>query len=130
MSLNDPLSNALSSILNAEKTGKEFCLIKPASKIIKRVLEIMQDNKYIGGYEILDDGKSGLIKLNLLGRLNKCGVIKPRFSVKIENYEKYEKRFLLAKDFGFMVVSTNSGLMVHSDAKKKKIGGRLIAYFY
>jgi len=130
MSLNDPLSNALSSILNAEKTGKEFCLIKPASKIIKRVLEIMQDNKYIGSYEILDDGKSGLIKLNLLGRLNKCGVIKPRFSVKIENYEKYEKRFLLAKDFGFMVVSTNSGLMVHSDAKKKKIGGRLIAYFY
>ena len=130
MSLNDPLSNALSSILNAEKTGKEFCLIKPASKIIKRVLEIMQDNKYIGSYEILDDGKSGLIKLNLLGRLNKCGVIKPRFSVKIENYEKYEKRFLLSKDFGFMVVSTNSGLMVHSEAKKKKIGGRLIAYFY
>ena len=130
MSLNDPLSNALSSMLNAEKTGKEFCLIKPASKIIKKVLEIMQDNKYIGSYEILDDGKSGLIKLNLLGRLNKCGVIKPRFSVKIENYEKYEKRFLLAKDFGFMVVSTNSGLMVHSDAKKKKIGGRLIAYFY
>ena len=45
MVLNDPLANVLSAILNAETRGKRDCLLKPVSKVIKKVLEIMQDNK-------------------------------------------------------------------------------------
>ena len=47
MSMNDTLSTALSNILNAEKVGKQFCLIKPVSKTIKIVLEIMKSNNYL-----------------------------------------------------------------------------------
>ena len=128
--LNDPLSNALSVILNNEKIGKSECLAKPISKIIKKVLDIMKDNHYIGEFKEIEDGKGNLIKINLLGSINKCGVVKPRYSVKNDGYEKFEKRYLPAKDFGIIIVSTSSGIMTHYDAKKKRLGGRLLSYFY
>jgi small subunit ribosomal protein S8 len=57
-------------------------------------------------------------------------VVKPRYSVKSDNYEKFEKRYLPAKEFGVLVVSTPKGMMSHNDARKNKLGGRLIAYCY
>ena len=70
------------------------------------------------------------MKITLLGALNKCAVVKPRFSVQKDEYEKFEKRYLPAKDVGVIVVSTSQGMMTHYDAKKKGLGGSLIAYFY
>ena len=68
--------------------------------------------------------------LDLIGKLNKCGTIKPRHSVTLNDYEKFEKRFLPARNFGVLLVSTSQGLMTHIQAKDKKIGGKLIAYCY
>ncbi|MCH7727682.1 MAG: SUMF1/EgtB/PvdO family nonheme iron enzyme, partial [Planctomycetes bacterium] len=59
-----------------------------------------------GSYKEVDDGRGGIIELNLLGNMNKCGVIKPRFSTTNETFEKWEKRYLPAKDFGILIVST------------------------
>ena len=130
MSLNDPLANALSLILNAEKVGKRECIIKPISKVIKKVFTILKENNYIGDFREINDLRGNYIKLNLLGNINKIGVIKPRFAVKKDGFEKFEKRYLLAKDFGIIIVSTSSGMMTHIEAKKKGLGGRLIAYCY
>ena len=130
MSLNDPIANALSKILNAEKLGKRECHVKPVSKLMKNVLTVMQDHKYIGSYEELEDGKGNVLKINLIGNINKCGVIKPRFSVKINEYEKFEKRFLPAKDFGLLIISTPKGIKTNAEAKESKMGGTLIAYCY
>jgi len=129
MTLNDPLSNVLSHILNCEKVGKTECIVQPSSTLIKKVLQIMKDNKYIGDFKE-ELGRGGKIKINLLGKINKCGVIKPRFSVNKDQMEKYEKRFLPAKDFGLVILSTNKGLITHYKAKEKGIGGRLISYVY
>jgi small subunit ribosomal protein S8 len=128
--LNDPLSNTLSNILNAEKVGKMVCITKPSSKVITGVLKIMQENDYIKGFQELDDGKGKMVKVELHGKINGCGVIKPRFSVKKGDYEKFEKRYLPAAGFGFIIVSTSKGLMMHEEAKKKGLGGRLISYVY
>lgn len=128
--LNDSLANALSIILNNEKIGKSDCLVKPISKVIKKVLGVMKDNNYVGEFKEIQDGKGNLIKINLLGNINKCGAIKPRYSVKRDGYEKFEKRYLPAKDFGIIFVSTSLGIMTHYDAKKKGLGGRLLAYCY
>ncbi|KHO46814.1 MAG: small subunit ribosomal protein S8 [archaeon GW2011_AR3] len=128
--LNDPLANAMSKILNAENIGMRECQTKPNSKVVKEVLKVMQDNLYIGGYEEADDGRGGIIRINLLGNINKCGVIKPRFSVKMQDFEKYEKRFLPAKDFGIIIMTTPQGIMTHIEAKKKSTGGKLLAYCY
>jgi small subunit ribosomal protein S8 len=129
MTLNDPLSNVLSNILNCEKSGKKECTVGNSSKLIKKVLQIMKDHKYIGDFKEYE-GRGNAIKINLLGRINKCGVIKPRLSVKKDQMEKYEKRYLPAKDFGVIIISTNRGLMTHIQAKEKEFGGRLISYVY
>ncbi|MFH1072954.1 MAG: 30S ribosomal protein S8 [Nanoarchaeota archaeon] len=130
MSLNDPLANVLSSVKNYEDLGKKELSVRNNSKLIRKVLSIMQDNKYLGAYEEIHDGKGGILKINLLGNINDTKVIKPRFSVKITDYDKFEKRYLLAKDFGIIIVSTHKGMMTHIEAKKQKLGGRLICYCY
>lgn len=128
--LNDILANALSKILNAEKRSRDTVSITPSSKIIKKVLEVMQDNLFIGEFKEISDNRGNVLKVNLLGKINNCCVIRPRHSVKIESYEKFEQRFLPAKDFGMIVISTNKGIMTLEEARKKKLGGRLIAYCY
>ncbi|MBU2561300.1 MAG: 30S ribosomal protein S8 [Nanoarchaeota archaeon] len=130
MSLNDPLSNLMSKILNYEKVGKKECVMKPTSVVIKKVLDILNAEGYVGKYEEVDDGRGKYIKISLLGNINKCGSIKPRFAVTVDNYEKFEKRFLPSKDFGLLIVSTSQGMMTHYAAKEKNLGGRLIAYCY
>ena len=128
--LNDPLANALSKILNNEHIGKDIVIVKPISKVIKNILQIMQDRGYIGESKVTEDGKGGFITLNLLGKINKCGAIKPRYPVKNDEFEKFEKRYLPAKDFGILLVSTTQGIMTHYEVKEKKLGGILLAYCY
>jgi small subunit ribosomal protein S8 len=130
MSLNDPLSNALSNVLNCEKTGKQICIIKNASSLIKGVLDILKEKGYVGEYKEVETTRGKIIELTLTGAINKCGTIKPRFPVKKTDYEKFEKRYLPAKDFGILIVSTNKGMMTHDEAMKKEFGGKLIAYCY
>ncbi|MEK6854265.1 MAG: 30S ribosomal protein S8 [Nanoarchaeota archaeon] len=128
--LNDTLSNVLSVINNAEQRGMKQCSVKPSSKLITKVLEIMNSGLYIGSCKVIEDGKGDVVEISLIGAINKCGSIKPRFSVKIGSYEKFERRFLPAKDFGMLIISTTKGIMTHTDAKARGIGGKLLAYCY
>ncbi len=128
--LTDPLANALSIIKNAEDTGKPECTIIPASKLIGSVLKVMKDNGYIGEFELIDDGKSGIFKVQLKGKINKCGVIRPRHAVKNLEFEKWEKRFLPARGFGSIILTTPDGVITHSEARDSGIGGQLLAYVY
>ena len=130
MTLMDPLADALSNIINREKIGRKECILKPASKLIANTLKIMQQAGYIGEFEFIDDGRAGKFKVQLLGRINKCGVIKPRYPVKYRELEKWEKEFLPSREFGVLILTTSKGVMSHLDAKKNKIGGRLVAYVY
>lgn len=130
MSLNDTLASVLSQIDNANKVGKTSVTTKFSSKLTIQVLEIMKDAGYIGGVEEIVDQKGNYLTIQLSGSLNKCGVIKPRFAIKFSDFEKFEKRFLLAKGFGFIIVSTNQGLLTHTQAKEKNIGGKLISFCY
>ena len=128
--LNDSLANVMSLILNKELIGKSECLIKPVSKVIKEVLKVMKDNGYVGDFKEVEDSRGNYLKLNLIGSINKCGVIKPRYSVKGDSFENFERRYLPAKDMGILFVSTPRGIMTHYDAKSKKTGGKLLAYCY
>ncbi|MEM2105621.1 MAG: 30S ribosomal protein S8 [Candidatus Bathyarchaeia archaeon] len=126
----DTVSNGLTAILNNEARNKRECVISPASKLLGRVLRIMQLNGYIGEFEFIDDGRSGKFKVQLLGRINKCGAIRPRFSVRVDEIEDWEKKFLPSRDVGILVISTSKGVMSHKEAKEKHLGGRLIAFVY
>ncbi len=127
---NDPLADALNVLRTHEKVGKRDCLIRPASTQVREVLLLFQKNNYIGEFEFIDDGKSGAFKVQLLGNINDCMTIKPRFSVKIAEWNKWEQRYVPGKEFGMLVVSTPFGLMTNSEAKAKGTGGKLVAYVY
>ncbi|MEM0230965.1 MAG: 30S ribosomal protein S8 [Candidatus Woesearchaeota archaeon] len=128
--LNDTVAVMLDKINSYEKAGKKKCTVRPFSRLGKEVLKILKENKYIGDFTEIENKRGKSVEINLLGNINECRAIKPRFSVKIEDYEKYEKRFLPAQDFGILIISTNRGLKTHKEAKKQNLGGRLIAYCY
>ncbi|MFH1821705.1 MAG: 30S ribosomal protein S8 [Methanobacteriota archaeon] len=126
----DPLANALSKIDNCERARKREVIISPASKLIREIFQIMQEEGFIGAFEFIDDGKAGKFRVELKGKINKCGAIRPRYATKESEYEKWEKRYLLAAGFGALVVSTSKGVMTHAKAKELGLGGRLIAYAF
>ena len=130
MSLNDTLAATLSKILNAERVSKKNVEISPLSSVLKKVLTILNKEGYIGATKENEDSRGNWYDLALLGTINKCGAIKPRFAVPCDGFEKFEKRFLPAKNFGILIVSTSKGIMTHTQAKELRVGGKLLAYCY
>ena len=130
LTLLDPLANALSTISNNERRHKRECLVWPASKLMGQVLRVMQKNGYLGEFEYIDDGRSGKFRVQLLGRINSCAVVKPRYSVKSKGIEQWEKRFLPSREVGLLIMSSPGEVISQRDAKERKVGGRLLAYVY
>lgn len=126
----DPLSNAMVSLKNYALTGKNDCVLQPASSLLKEVLKVLQLHGYIGNFEFIDDGKSGKFKVRLVGRINNCRAIRPRYFVSVKEFEKYERRYLPAREFGLLIVSTPQGVMSHKEAITKNTGGVLLSYVY
>ena len=130
MTRTDPLADALINIKNHEGASKRLCVVRPASRLLGEILRVMQEKRYISTYELVDDGREGLYKITLLGKINECKAIKPRYAVAKDEFEKFEKRYLPSVDIGTIIVSTPQGVFTHADAKKRGIGGRLLAYVY
>jgi len=126
----DTIANGLTTIVNNELRRKKTCLIAPASKLLGNVLRVIQMNGYIGEFEFIDDGRSGKFRVQLLGRVNKCGAIKPRYAVKAKEIEKWEKIYLPSRDIGILAVSTPGGVISHREAKERNAGGSLLAFIY
>jgi small subunit ribosomal protein S8 len=128
--MNDVLANVLTTIRNHEKIAKPEVFAKPATKLVTETLKLMQKFGYLGEFEIIEDGKGGIYKITLIHKINGCGVIKPRFPVKVAEYEKWESRFLPGSNIGLLIVSTPKGIMTQKDAQKNGLGGVLLAYVY
>ena len=130
MSNNNPLANIMSKILQAEKIGKPEVHVAPYSKMNEKILTLMKEAGYVKDFETQKEERGGKFIVKLAGKINKCGVISPNFNVAKNKYEVYAKRYLPARDFGLIFVSTTSGIITHDEAKAKNLGGRLIGYCY
>lgn len=124
------IADAMSAIKNASDGGKPSVIIEPASKLIGSMLGIMQESGYIGEFEYIEDGRGGQFKVGLSGRINRCGAITPRFSTTAEEMEGWESRYLPAKGFGILIISTSQGVMSHEQARRAGIGGELLGFVY
>ncbi|KAJ4875114.1 RRM domain-containing protein [Raphanus sativus] len=124
------LNDGLKSMYNAEKRGKRQVMIRPSSKVIIKFLTVMQKHGYIGEFEYVDDHRSGKIVVELNGRLNKCGVISPRFDVGVKEIESWTARLLPSRQFGYIVLTTSAGIMDHEEARRKNVGGKVLGFFY
>ncbi len=127
--LHDTLADALSVIKNAERRGKSEVVVKSSNTVVE-VVNILKGEKYVVDFEVIKNKRGNFAKVKLSGIVNNIGAIKPRFSVKTPDFEKFEKRYLPAKDFGFLIISTDAGVLTHTEAKNKNIGGILLAYVY
>jgi len=126
----EPLSNMFSSILNNEERHKHECIVYPASKLMGHVLRVMQKYGYVGEFEFVDDGRGGKFKIQLLGRVNDCGSVRPRFSASVEDLEQWGKQYLPSRDVGILILSTSKGIMAHKEAKDQNTGGQLLGYVF
>lgn len=124
------LADCLNNIFNAEKAGKRQVLIRPSSKVIIRFLTVMQKHGYINEFEEIDDHRSGKVVVQLNGRINKCGVVSPRFDITIGQIENWVNLLLPARSFGYIILTTSSGIMDHEEARRKHVGGKVLGFVY
>ena len=124
------LADALKRIINAEKAGKRQVIVHPISKVLVKFLRLMQKNGYISDFEVIDDKRAGKIVIELNGRLNKCGVISPRYDILLPDFEKWTNNILPSRQFGHLVLSTTQGIFTHEECRERHIGGKIIGFFY
>ncbi len=124
------IADAMSTLKNASDGGKSTCTLEPASKLIGAMLRIMQDAGYIGSFDYVDDRRGGQFQVHLSGGINKCGVITPRYPVGLEELEYWETRYLPAKNFGLLILTTSQGVLTHEQARQAGIGGELLGFVY
>lgn len=122
----DIISDCLNQIMNSKKAGKNELEVRRISKFLIEILKIAKDNQYL---DFSVDSKAKTASIKILD-LIECKTIKPRFNVQKNELDKYTRRFLPARGFGVLIISTSKGLLTHEEASEKGIGGNLIAYFY
>jgi small subunit ribosomal protein S8 len=125
----DHLADALNTIKTHEMVGQEVCTVR-ATKLIGEVLRVLKEHNYLLEYKLTENGRGGLYEVKLDGRINECGVIKPRMPVRKTDWARKEQQFIPGFGVGLLIVSTPNGIMTNADAEKGRVGGRLLAYVY
>ena len=127
--MTDHLADALNTLKTHEIVGQHKCSVK-ATRLVGELLKLLKEHNYLKEYKIVDNGRGGTFEIQLDGRINDCGVIKPRMPVKRTEWAKTEQQFIPGFGVGLLIVSTSNGIMTNAEADKKKVGGRLLAYVY
>ena len=68
--------------------------------------------------------------MQLNGRLNKTGVISPRYNIRVNQIEAWVNLLLAARGFGIIIMTTSSGILDHEEARRKNVGGKILGYVY
>ena len=120
----DIIADALNQIMNAKRAGKINVVIQKHSRLLRNILDIAKESGYLE-YDV--DGTELKVTIN---KINELKAIKPRYTVSVKSINKYVRRYLPAKNFGFVIISTNQGLMKTEEAEEQNLGGCLIAYMF
>lgn len=132
MQITDPIADMLTRIRNAN-TAKHETVDIPASNMKKAIAEILNEEGYIKGYQVIEDGKQGVIRVTLKYGQNKEKVIsgikrvsKPGLRI----YAGADELPRVLKGLGIAIVSTSKGIMTDKKARAQHIGGEVLAFVW
>ena len=132
MQITDVVADMLTRIRNANSAKHESVEI-PASNLKKAIAQILFDEGYIKAFEIIEDGKQGIIKITLKYGENKQRIIQGLRRVSKPGLRIYAASADLPKvknGLGIAIVSTSKGLMTDKAARKQNIGGEVLAFVW
>ena len=130
MTMTDPIADMLTRIRNANTVGHETVEI-PASKIKKSIAEILLEEGYISGYDVIDDNKQGIIKVQMKYGANKERVINGIKKISKPGLKVYAKANDVPKvlgGLGIAIISTSKGVISDKKAREYGVGGEVICY--
>ena len=131
MAQSDPIADYLTRLRNAIQAKHKRVEI-PASNVKKEMTRILADNKLITKYEVVDDAKSGTIRI-ALKYFNGDSVIKGTRRVSTpgrRNYRSVDKLPRVNNGLGLAIISTSKGLMSDKQARKENVGGEILCLIW
>ncbi len=132
MQITDPIADMLTRIRNAN-TAKHETVDIPASNMKKAIAEILNNEGYIKGYQIIEDGKQGVIRVTLkygAGKEKVISGIKRVSKPGLRMYAPADELPRVLKGLGIAIVSTSKGVMTDKEARKQHIGGEVLAFVW
>ena len=132
MQITDTIADMLTRVRNAN-TAKHDTVEIPASNMKKQIAQILVDEGYIKSFQVINDGKQGVIRINLKYGENKSAVItglrrvsKPGLRI----YTSCEDMPKVMRGLGIAIVSTSKGVMTDKAARKENVGGEVLAFIW
>ncbi len=132
MQITDTIADMLTRIRNAN-SAKHDTVDIPASNMKKSIAQILVDEGYVKGFQVIDDGKQGVIRMTLKYGENKTPVLtglrrvsKPGLRI----YSNCEDMPKVMKGLGIAIVSTSKGVMTDKKARKENVGGEVLAFVW
>ena len=132
MQITDAIADMLTRIRNANKARHESVDV-PASKIKKAIADILVEEGYIKNYQIIEDGKQGIIRINLKYGPGKKKIIQGIRRVSKPGLRKYStcgEMPSVLRGLGIAIVSTPKGIMTGKSAKKENVGGEVLDFVW
>lgn len=132
MQITDTIADLLTRIRNANSAKHDSVEI-PASNMKKAICQILVDEGYVKNFTVVEDGKQGMIKLNLKYGEGKTPVINGLRRVSkpgLRIYSNAEDLPRVMKGLGIAVISTSKGVMTDRQARKENVGGEVLAFIW
>ncbi len=130
--MTDPIADMLTRIRNGNN-AKHDSVDVPASKIKKEIAKILLNEGFIKGFDVIEDGKQGIMRIDLKYGQNNEKVIsgikrisKPGLKVYVKNNEIPK----VLGGLGIAVLSTSKGMMTDKSARNENVGGEVICYVW
>ena len=132
MQISDVIADMLTRIRNANNAKHETVDV-PASNLKKSIAQILSDEGYIRGYQVVEDGKQGIIRITLKYTANKQKVIQGLRRVSkpgLRIYSNCEDMPKVMNGLGIAIVSTSKGVMTDKKARQANVGGEILAFVW
>ena len=132
MQVTDTIADMLTRIRNAN-SAKHDSVDVPASNMKKSIAQILVDEGYVKSFSVVDDGKQGIIRIQLKYGANKTQVIQGLRRVSkpgLRIYTSVEDMPQVMRGLGIAILSTSKGVMTDKQARKENIGGEVLAFVW